>query len=468
MKGSRIQSCLRWTIRTAVLGITLLVLGVALLNHWAAGERREAVERFQAAGNRIGVSDFQVVIPPDDENFAMIPLLRELWEEEAEGEMTGVAAKMFAMARSPDGSLMSQKGNLLDDREELARFGISGAAEEMLAQYDERHQAVLEGLRAGLDRPHAVMPRSFDLAEPRHAYGSWGLGHRINVFMPAALGLRLRAELAVAAEREDVAFETVKMIRNLSDLSFSHGSISGGFIAWNLDGFAARPLKLGIEAGLWDRKSLGELERLWSQRDTLAGMNEMLNADCVAMSVLLEHATRDRDLWVELTKVENQRVWYLLPDAWFDMDSVNLLEEGGKWLALFRTEPRLEVWWKAMEESHSRQSDALGKVFGITGFGEGRLCAALVRVGVRAMVRDAMAIVACRLEIHRLREGRYPAELVELGGEGVLDPLNGGPFAYRREGEGFVLYSVGPDGVDDGGVCETVGYSAPDWVWGDW
>ncbi len=33
-----------------------------------------------------------------------------------------------------------------------------------------------------------------------------------------------------------------------------------------------------------------------------------------------------------------------------------------------------------------------------------------------------------------------------------LDPYSHGPLAYRRQGNGYLLYSVGPDGTDDGGT----------------
>ena len=32
-----------------------------------------------------------------------------------------------------------------------------------------------------------------------------------------------------------------------------------------------------------------------------------------------------------------------------------------------------------------------------------------------------------------------------------VDPFTGKPLEYRREGDGFLIYSAGPDGRDDGG-----------------
>ncbi len=55
---------------------------------------------------------------------------------------------------------------------------------------------------------------------------------------------------------------------------------------------------------------------------------------------------------------------------------------------------------------------------------------------------------------HRHRSGRYPQSLDELGSfRGIerwtIDPYTGKRFVYAPTREGFVLYSVGPDGKDD-------------------
>lgn len=77
---------------------------------------------------------------------------------------------------------------------------------------------------------------------------------------------------------------------------------------------------------------------------------------------------------------------------------------------------------------------------------------------------DALAANQARLRLlvldlalreHRGATGSYPAALSQLRpkleAELQFDPLNGGPFRYRRTPQGFLLYSVGPDGKDDGG-----------------
>jgi len=76
--------------------------------------------------------------------------------------------------------------------------------------------------------------------------------------------------------------------------------------------------------------------------------------------------------------------------------------------------------------------------------------------------RTAMPLLFA-LERHRLEKGVYPATLAELVPKWLpqvpLDPWSGKPFGYRlldaskdEQKRGFMLYSVGFDGVDNGGV----------------
>jgi hypothetical protein len=71
-------------------------------------------------------------------------------------------------------------------------------------------------------------------------------------------------------------------------------------------------------------------------------------------------------------------------------------------------------------------------------------------------LRRAMQILIL-IQKHRLREGQWPAQLEELLGPSLpvgqlIDPVSGQLFAYKRTGDGFCLYSVGPNKRDDQGV----------------
>ncbi|MDW8105077.1 MAG: hypothetical protein RMM06_08685 [Armatimonadota bacterium] len=65
-----------------------------------------------------------------------------------------------------------------------------------------------------------------------------------------------------------------------------------------------------------------------------------------------------------------------------------------------------------------------------------------------------LRLLACAAAVraYRMRQGRYPRTLAEAGVTDLnRDPITGGEFMYRTGEKGFLLYSVGADGKDDGG-----------------
>ncbi len=86
-----------------------------------------------------------------------------------------------------------------------------------------------------------------------------------------------------------------------------------------------------------------------------------------------------------------------------------------------------------------------------------------------------LAQVAVALERYRLAHGEYPESLDVLATQFIAklphDIINGQPLHYRRTSDGqFVLYSVGWNETDDGGVVgltksDTVDNRKGDWVW---
>jgi hypothetical protein len=79
------------------------------------------------------------------------------------------------------------------------------------------------------------------------------------------------------------------------------------------------------------------------------------------------------------------------------------------------------------------------------------------------------AFIACGLERYRLAHGQYPETLDTLVPQFVEklphDIVGGQPLKYHRTADGqFVLYSVGWNEKDDGGVPSKTATDG-DWVW---
>lgn len=73
-----------------------------------------------------------------------------------------------------------------------------------------------------------------------------------------------------------------------------------------------------------------------------------------------------------------------------------------------------------------------------------------------AAARIGLAQVVMALKAYKSAFDSYPASLAELksrlGWKLPDDPFSGKPFVYKRRGEGFLLYSIGANLKDDGGV----------------
>ncbi|MBI3910371.1 MAG: hypothetical protein HY320_05490 [Armatimonadetes bacterium] len=71
--------------------------------------------------------------------------------------------------------------------------------------------------------------------------------------------------------------------------------------------------------------------------------------------------------------------------------------------------------------------------------------------GDRTRARERVLIAAGSLLAYKARHGTFPARLAQALPRPPTDPFSGQPLQYRREGKGFVVYSVGPEGKFNGG-----------------
>jgi hypothetical protein len=91
---------------------------------------------------------------------------------------------------------------------------------------------------------------------------------------------------------------------------------------------------------------------------------------------------------------------------------------------------------------------------------------------VESLMLASRTGLACRL--YKSRTGSYPERLEELVPALLpavpIDPFTGKPLVFRREGEGFIVYSLGSNQKDDGGrstymITQLVMDKDDDWSW---
>jgi len=68
--------------------------------------------------------------------------------------------------------------------------------------------------------------------------------------------------------------------------------------------------------------------------------------------------------------------------------------------------------------------------------------------------RNAVLLTGAQVLAWKVKHGAFPNSLKEVISRVPLDPFDGKPLRYRKEGAGFVVYSVGETGKYDGRVLE--------------
>ena len=141
---------------------------------------------------------------------------------------------------------------------------------------------------------------------------------------------------------------------------------------------------------------------------------------------------------------------YLLR-PWFDADEAAYLRLLGEWIRLAEKpyeQSRGEI--KALEAEFR----SLSKLNTLTQL----LLPALSAVKVKATMARArldLARLAILASEYREDRGHYPERLEDLLGKELaavpVDPFSGGPYRYVRRGGIRLIYSIGRNGVDDGG-----------------
>jgi len=113
----------------------------------------------------------------------------------------------------------------------------------------------------------------------------------------------------------------------------------------------------------------------------------------------------------------------------------------------WQVQPRLADWTAAVSNLTGFYSLAGLTLGGMEGYPE---------QVARAQARAFTARLGLALAAYKQQTGSYPDDLAALTPDFIeeipLDPFTGKPFIYRTEGEGFVLYSIGPNLTDDDGI----------------
>lgn len=356
-----------------------------------------------------------------------------------------------------------------------------------LSKYDP----VVEDLRAAAKLPASRFPVEYDKDDPAAIL----LPHLAAMKRSSQL-LQLRAIAELQNGQSEQAFDDVKLSMRLADAIRTEPFIITHLVRIAILQIALQPVWEGLAEHRWSDAQLAALDAELAKVDFLADYEFTVRSEPAFHIRLIDYLEQKRSRYQEFVSLfsnNNQRdnevlnnfpamvIFYLAPKGWFYQNKIALVQVRQKWDAPMVDDAQQTVSPKmvlAGEAAHSKMQPTPFNFFARL---EGFLNDYAQKVA-RGQTAVNLARVAVTLERYRLAHGEFPEALDTLVPQFIEkiphDIIGDQPLHYRRMDEGqFVLYSVGWNETDDGGVVafktkspadepsSDVDISQGDWVW---
>jgi hypothetical protein len=359
-------------------------------------------------------------------------------------------------------------------------------------------ETALDELRAASVRPDARYLVVYDMENP------WGI-HLIHLLRikQTCKRLEIKACAELASGQNENALEDVKLVLYLTDSVKTEPFLISYLVRIACVQFAIQPIWEGLAEHRWTEAQLQQLQARLEPYDFLADLQGPSHAER-AFGVLTVDLLKKNGLGLlkdfetmlngSSSLLPNKPMLDLLgriiPSGWYEQEKLHFCQhcddafQGSLDQTSKRVFPRQIAANAAKMETFAIDNGLLA--MGTPAHGPWHaiihhetfavmMSPALGRLPVKAAAAQTaadQAAVACALERYRLANGQFPDNLQALVPRFAAhlpnDVISGEPFKYRRTDDGrFVLYSVGWNEKDDGGVPgktmfdETEG----DWVW---
>jgi len=455
---------------------TVAVLGLFLLSscgHVARGKNdwEEFKREWEAKGE---VFDYKQIIPkpiPSEKNFAHIPLLKPLHEHKWNknlSEADPVDQKKFDQAQSllkiegtsipkldgwqigqsvdlsawqqffreqegwphpkkpgkPDADVLQALGNFEATMAELTQ----AARERPLCRYDIKYEAHFAALL-----PHLSPLRNFVKSFTLRA-----LAHQANDNPEAALAdVRMCFFLTESIRDEPMLISQLVRIASLK--------------------IALQPVWEGLKQEKWSAGQLADIEKLLAGIDLLEGYRISILGERDLANLLIDRMRDDPELLGMLLE-DDDPMLKVLPDGWISHNQRRLNEMHLNFTQRIvdtqarRIHPEISLAFnKELDARTKRKVPILGVYDMLSGILLPAIDKVAIKIGFAQAALDHVRI-ACHLEMHKLKNGKYPAKLADLKMPLPNDPYTGKSYVYQTNPKGrYQLHGVGWNQKDDGG-----------------
>jgi len=348
-----------------------------------------------------------------------------------------------------------------------------------LSKYDDR----LQQIRIAAQRPKARFWLNFE-------DGIGTLLPHLAKFKGIAQHLRLRSTALLADGQTEAAFNDIILAFRLDDALRDEPILISHLVRIAVLHNTLSAVWEGLADHRWTDAQLAAIEAELARTDVLAEFHNSMNGELYFSTWCVDfiHRTgdvnalagppepKDYSLGDQILEANGKIFFQLVPRGWFDQNKLSL---GRMHVDYIR--PQVDPEKQLVLPANSRRTAAAIELLRPTPYDlfSRMLVPALERMAKKsagAQTYVNLARVACALERYRLANGAYPETLELLSPKFSSklphDVINGQPLKYRRTDSSYVLYSVGWNEKDDGGLVVLTEGKNPrvdqdkgDWVW---
>lgn len=495
-------------LRRRFFVVACLITFIALLNAEENWRGKRAWENFkhewEAKAERFDLVSFIPPPVPDDQNFALTPLLKPLYDftrgtnglqwNDTNGvkHIEHVRADLGSENRKnrlTTGSL--EKGSFTDFNEwkdfylgntNYPHPTISGtAAEDVLFALGKFNQEMKELSEAAITRPSSRFPIQYHHEPPSDIL----LPHLTHMKGLCFL-FQLRAVARLEAGQTEDAFQDLKVGFRLSDSIRDEPLLIDHLVRLSMCSINLQTLREGLVRHAWSDAQLAELEKYLGSLDLLSELKQAMRGERAFNVAGIDFIRRQGILADQTTYLEEdggaQQTDFgfgFMPSGWLYQNMLTIAQMHQQFTIAVADEKQHRVFpdvARANTETvealfhkwspHNIFARLMFPAFGKTGQKSGRF---------QTFV-DA-ARIACALERYRLTDGSFPEKLDALVPQFMEklpnDVIDGKPLRYRPDnGGGYILYSIGWNQTDDDGEIgfgkgkkPSVDPTKGDWVW---
>lgn len=437
----------------AVVLLVLFVLGPLpwLWLNWKLGRELKAeLERIKAAGEPLTMLEAAPQPVPDDQNAAALyqQVFRVNFDPEYAASGRGgfddiPNGSVIADHYLPDGSHEAMAWQVLNDRRVVQR---------------------LEILRQASERPHSVF-------EVRWEDGAaTGFPHFAK-FREATRWVTAKMLMTAADGDTDGALEWCWVVLRMSEHAAQEPTLIGQLVAIAMQAITSRGAEKVLDEGMPSPAAAEKMIAYVATMDVQGAFKDAMLGERAWGRFFFEQVRdRPREFFEDMGHEPQRELAYL-----YGTPITRPLLKSDELVFLEVLRQRIEAADLPYREGHSRlraiERDAVN--IPATALITRTILGVFARVTPtrdRAIARlDELRIVLA-LKVYKQKHGTYPATLTDL--ESTLswklpeDVFSGKPFRYQIRGDGFMLYSLGRDFDDDGGVREEARkYEDGDIVW---